>query len=163
MGKPERAIDFVRLDAGSAWFNNNVIRFLTRAGKLAEARQAVQKLPSDDRYTQFFEVCLDRVESRQSPSAEVDRMARELEPHVASNPDPENRYLNAADMAFCGEKEIALRLLKSAIEGHYCSYEALQNDPLLASIRNTAEYSLLLSSGKICQDEFLSERAKISR
>jgi len=162
LGKPERAIDFVRLDAGSSWFDNNVIRFFTRAGKLAEAREAVQKLPSDDRYTRFFNACLDRVESRQSPSGEIDRLARELEPALASNPDPENRYLNAADMAFCGEKEIALRLLKSAIEGHYCSYEALQNDPLLASIRNMAEYSLLLSTGKICQDNFLSERAKIS-
>ena len=90
-------------------------------------------------------------------------MARELEPSRASNPDPENRYITAGDMAFCGEKEIALRLLKSAIEGHYCSYEALQNDPSLASIRSTAEYSQLLSAGKSCQDNFLSERAKISR
>ena len=163
LGKPERGIDFIRLDAGSSWFNNNLLRFFTREGKLAEAREATHKLPSDDRYAQFYKACLDRVESGQSPSAEVDRIGRELEPLLASNPDPENRYLNASDMAFCGEKEISLRLLKSAIEGHYCSYEALQNDPLLASIRSRAEYSQLLSAGKSCQDNFISERAKISR
>jgi len=163
LGKPDLALDFIHLDAGSSWFNNNVFRFLIRQGKLAQAREAVEKLPSDNGYARFYETCLDRPTSQPSPSAELDRMAREMEPSLESNPDPENRYLDASDMAFCGEKDIALRLLKSAIEGHYCAYEALQKDSALASIRNTAEYSQLLSTAQQCQDEVLSERAKISR
>ncbi|HXW89419.1 MAG TPA: protein kinase [Terriglobales bacterium] len=163
LGQPDLALDFIRLDAGSSWFDHNVIRLLIRQGKLAQAREAVQKLPSDDGYARFYEACLDRPTTQPSPSAELDRMSREMEPSLASNPDPENRYLSASDMAFCGEKDIALRLLKSAIEGHYCAYEALQKDSLLASIRNTSEYSQLLSTAKQCQDEVLSARAKISR
>jgi eukaryotic-like serine/threonine-protein kinase len=161
MGKPDRALDFIRLDAGSAWFNNNVIRLLGREGKFAEARQAAEKLPSDDGHARFYKACLDNT-SRQSPSAELDRMARELESSVESNPDPENRYLVASDMALCGQTDIALRLLKSAIEGHYCSYEALQKDPYLSSVRTSAEFSPVLSAAKQCQDDFLSQRAKIS-
>ena len=162
MGRPDRAIDFIRLDAGSSWFNNNLIRFLAREGKFAEAREAVQKLPSQDGYGRFYKACLDST-SRQSPSPEFDRIAREQETSVESNPDPENRYVVGGDMALCGENEIALRLLNSAIEGRYCSYEALQKDPFLASVRSTAGYSQLLSAAKKCQDDFLSERARISR
>jgi eukaryotic-like serine/threonine-protein kinase len=162
MGKPERAIDFIRLDAGSSWFNHNVIRLLGREGKFAEAREAAEKLPSDDTNGRFYRACLDGM-SRQSPSAELDRLAREQESSLESNPDPENRYLVASDMALCGQKDIALRLLKSAIEGHYCSYEALQKDSFLASVRTSAEYSHVLSAAKQCQDDFLSQRAEISR
>ena len=161
LGKPDRAIDFIRLDAGSSWFNNNLMRLLGREGKFAEAREAAEKLPSDDSYIRFYKACLDSA-SRRSPSAELGRMAREEESLVEINPDPENRYLVASDMALCGQKDIALRLLKSAIEGHYCSYEALQKDPFLASVRTTAEYSQVLSAAKQCQDDFLSQTAKIS-
>ena len=163
MGRPDRAIDFIRVDAGSSWFNNNVVRFLGREGKLAEARAAVQKLPADDGYVRFWKACYDRPASQQSLPPEVDRIVREQEPAFATNPDPENRYLTATDMAFCGENDIAVRLLRSAIEGHYCSYEALQKDPFLASVRSSTEFSPLLSAGKKCQDDFLSERGKISR
>ncbi len=163
LGKPDLAMDFVHLDAGSSWFNHNVIRFLVREGKLAEAREAAAKLPSDDGYSRFYQACLERPASQPSPSAESDRLAREVEPSLENNPDPENRYLDAGDLAFCGEKDMALRLLKSAIEGHYCSYEALQKDTLLVAIRSTPEYSQLLSAAKKCQDDFLLERAKIVR
>jgi len=161
MGNPERAMDFLRLDAGSEWSNDNRIRFLLRAGKLAEARDAAQKLPSDVGYTKFYKACLDR-RSEQSPSAELDRVARELEPGLRSNPDPENRYLAASDMAFCGEKDAALRLLKSSIEGRYCAYQALQEDPMLASLRGRPEFTQLLSAAKQCQEKFLAERTQLS-
>jgi hypothetical protein len=63
-------------------------------------------------------------------------------------------------MAFCGEKDVALRLLKSAIEGKYCAYAALQRDPLLTSLRGTPEFTQLLSAAKQCQDDFLAERTQ---
>ena len=163
MGNPERAMDFLRLDAGSNWFNDNTIRFLLRAGKLAEAREAVQKLPPEDSYTKFLKACLDRPSAVRSPSPELDRLARDREPGLQSNPDPENRYLFATDMAFCGEKDAALRLLKGSINGRYCAYQALQEDPMLASLRGTPEFTQLLSAAKQCQEKFLAERTQLSR
>ncbi len=55
-----------------------------------------------------------------------------------------------------------MRLIKSAIEGHYCAYTALQNDPRVATLRDTPEFSQLLSAAKPCQNNFLSERAQVS-
>ena len=52
-------------------------------------------------------------------------------------------------------------MLKSAIEGKYCAYTALQKDPLLASLRSTPEYTQLLSAAKQCQDNFLAQRAQL--
>ena len=43
MGNPARGMDFIRLDAGSTWFNANVVRLYWQQGKSAEARDAVQK------------------------------------------------------------------------------------------------------------------------
>ena len=66
-------------------------------------------------------------------------------------------------MAYCGQKDAALRLLKSAIEQNYCAYTALQNDPLLVKFRGTPEFSELLSTAKQCQNRFLAQRDHRSR
>jgi hypothetical protein len=39
------------------------------------------------------------------------RIVREPEPTLLANPDPEDRYLFAVELAFCGEKDAALRML----------------------------------------------------
>ncbi|MGB9236624.1 MAG: hypothetical protein WCC04_19625, partial [Terriglobales bacterium] len=160
IGKPERAIDFVRLDAGSDWYDRNIGRFLLSEGKLAEAHEAFVKLPADNKYAKLLQTCSALPSPTQSPSAELDRVAREIEPTMLSNPDAENRYNFATDLAFCGQKDPAVRLLTSAIEGRYCSYQGLQKDPLLASLRGTQEYEQLLAAAKKCQDDFLAERAQ---
>jgi eukaryotic-like serine/threonine-protein kinase len=162
MGNSQRAMDFINLDAGSNWANRNMIRLLLSEGKIAEAREAAQKLPADQPERKFYGPCLSRSPSTQPPSAELDQAAREIEPDQLANPDPENRYLFATRMAFCGEKDVALHLLKSAVEGHYCAYTAMQKDPLLASLRSTPEFTQLLSTAKQCEDDFLAERAKVS-
>jgi len=77
---------------------------------------------------------------------------------MLSNPDPENRYDAATSFAFCGQPQAAVRLLKRAIDGNYCAYQALQQDPMLTSLRTMPEYSQLLSAAKKCQDEFLAAR-----
>jgi serine/threonine protein kinase len=161
MGNPERGMNFLRTDAGSGWFNGNMVRQLWRQGKMAEAREAAQKIPDPAR-GKFLVPCTDRHLSKQPPSAEMDDFAREIESKVSTNPDPEQSYVSAATLAFCGEKDIALRVLKSSIEGRYCAYQALQKDPLLAPLRNTAEFSQLLAAAKQCQDTFLAERAQLS-
>jgi eukaryotic-like serine/threonine-protein kinase len=162
MGNPERGMEFLRQDWGSDWVSGNTIRFFWREGKMAEAREALQKWPDSPR-SRFLAACIDRQSSPQSPFPELDRGAREVEPRMTSNPDPENRYLFAADMAFCGQKDIAVRLLKTVIEGHYCAYTALQKDTLLAPLRGTPEFAELLTAAKKCRDDFLKETSQAAR
>ena len=159
MGNPERAIAFVSLDAGSDWYKRNIPRFLWSEGKLAEARVAIHKLPAN-RNVPFLSACSDLPLPAQSPSAELNRLARETEPAMLSNPDAENRYLFATEFAFCGQKDAAVRLLKSAIDGRYCAYQGLQKDHLLVSLRGTPEYAQLLAAAKKCRDDFLAQRSQ---
>jgi eukaryotic-like serine/threonine-protein kinase len=162
LGNPERATDFLRIEQGSEWSNRNAIRVLLSQGKLAEARDIGRKLPPDMNSGRFYQVCLDRTSPAQAPSPELNQAAREIEPQLLANPDPENRYLSAAFMATCGQKDAAQRLLKTVIGGKYCAYTALQKDPMLSSIRSTPEYAQLLTAAKQCQDNFLAERDQLS-
>ena len=53
-----------------------------------------------------------------------------------------------------------MRLIKSAIAGHYCAYTDLQTNPMLASLRGTSEFAELLSAAKQCRDDFVAQRSQ---
>ena len=86
-----------------------------------------------------------------------EKNVRDAEREAAAVTDPEPKYTTAAIFSFCGQKESALRLLKSAIEQNYCSYSSLQSDPLLAKLRGTPEFSQLLAQSKECQGRYLAK------
>ena len=88
----------------------------------------------------------------------MNRIVHEAESSILAEPDPEPHYFNGATMAYCDQKESAVRLLKSAISKNYCSFTALQTDPLLVKLRSTPEFGALLAAAKECQKKFLEER-----
>ena len=154
LGNYERAMVFLQLDIGSIWVSRNLVRHYIRAGNLAQAREAAEKLGDDSR-DQILNRCLNH-----APSGDVDNFAMELAPKILAIPDPENRYMAAPTFAFCGQKDIALRLLKSAVTGHYCAYNAMQTEPLFAPLRSSPEFAQLLSAAKQCRDDFLAQRSQ---
>jgi hypothetical protein len=93
-------------------------------------------------------------------SADVASLGREVVAARLADPDPEPRYVVAADFVFCGQKEAAVQLLKSSIAGHFCAYSGLQNDSAWSKLRATPEFAELLSAAKQCRDGFLSERTQ---
>ena len=129
--------------------------FRTRraTGRSARKREEI----SCDPVRGLLIACLDQL-----PAAKIDTEVRTSTRLLLADPDAENRYWNATVLAICGKKDIAVRLIKSAIEGHYCAYTALKNDPLMATLRDTPEFSQLLSAAKECENNFLSERAQVS-
>jgi serine/threonine protein kinase/tetratricopeptide (TPR) repeat protein len=153
MGDFDRGIAFLRLDPGSQWSAANLTLAFMREGKMKEARESAKNFLVSSPYRDFFIACLD-----QRPRSDLDKLAREETPRSLADPDPENRFWDATAVASCGQNEIAVRLIKTAIEGRYCGYVALQKDVLLDSIRKMAEYSQLLGEAKQCQDKFLAER-----
>jgi hypothetical protein len=88
----------------------------------------------------------------------MNRIVHEAESSILAERDPEPHYFHGAYMAYCDQKEFAIRLLKSAIAKNYCSFTALQTDPLLVKLRSTPEFGQLLSAAKECQKKFLEER-----
>jgi eukaryotic-like serine/threonine-protein kinase len=153
MGKTERAKDFLALDAGSEWAAFMGPHILLREGKVNEARESVKvKQPAPGFRRNMLEGCLGL-----RPPSDLDRTVREVERDVAVMTDPEPKYDTGAILSFCGQKDSAFRLLKSAIEQNYCAYSALQRDPLLEKLRGTPEFKQLLAAARECQNSFLAK------
>src|SRR5579871_1616045 len=155
LGNIPRSRDFLRLDAGSWWSLTNGARYDIREGKISQAREKLSQM-QNRAWEKYMGACLD---SR--PAAEISSLGHELIASWLADPDPEVRYGVSADPLFCGQRDIALTLLKSSIiTGHYCAYDGLKNDVAFASIRGTPEYNELLSAAKQCKEDFLAKRSQ---
>ena len=147
LGRTQRAMDFVRLDAGSEWANSATLSVLIRENKLAEARESVKKISNNPRYHRdLFEACLGM-----RPASELDNITTDTETSVLAEPDPEPWYYEGTIMAFCGKPAIALHMLTAAVEQNYCSYSALLSDPLLANMRSSKDFDAVLTAAHQCQ------------
>jgi serine/threonine protein kinase/TolB-like protein/tetratricopeptide (TPR) repeat protein len=157
LGNYARALDFLQLDAGSLWVASNLIRHDIRDGRLAAAKERALQLRSHEEEALVAACFAD------PSSPEVARLARAETAGFLADRDPETRYIVAGDLLFCGQKELAVQLIKSAIAGNYCPYSGLQNDSSWAKLRGAPEFADLLSAAKQCQTNFLSERSKPGR
>jgi serine/threonine protein kinase len=152
LNQPQKAMQFARLDAGSEWTAITIASILLRAGNVAEARESIRGTTSNVLMGRdLLQSCVDP-----SQKAELPQITRATERAALAASDPEIRYLLGSLLAYCGQSEAALRLLKSAIEQNYCSYSALQSDPLFANLRNSRGFNELLSVAKDCRDRFLA-------
>jgi hypothetical protein len=79
---------------------------------------------------------------------------------VHPDEDPNENYFSASDLAYCGQTEAALQMLRRAIGGNYCSYPAMDSDPLFANIRPKPEFVEIRSAAINCQKKFLAERGQ---
>ncbi|MCU1298348.1 MAG: hypothetical protein JWO91_2626 [Acidobacteriaceae bacterium] len=152
LGQPERAADFIRLDAGSEWAGWMMPFVYLRESKINEAKQAVQKVADNPHYHRdLLEVCL-----QLRPASELEGIVHKTEAAVLSDADPEPRYYEGALIAFCGKPDSAARLIRDAIDKNYCSGSALRSDPLLGKLRTTPEFSQLTAAASACQTKFQS-------
>ena len=159
LGNYERAADFLQLDVGSEWAANNVMRQYIRNGKTAQAKEIADKF--NDNPAPGYRMVSACMVNPKSP--DIASLGRETVAIRLADPDPEPRYVVAGDLLFCGQKDGAAQLIRSAIAGHYCAYTGLQNDSLWAKLRGTPEFDELLSAAKRCRDNFLSERSQAAR
>jgi len=155
LNQPQKAMEYVHLDAGSEWAASTAADILLREGKLAEARESIQstsvaaaKLDRD-----LLLACLNT-----SQSSTLGRIAQRAEATVLRTTDPEAHYFVGSVLAYCGQTDAAIRLLKSAIGQNYCAYTALQADPLFVKLRGITEFNKLLSAAKDCQNRILARQ-----
>ena len=156
LGQYERAMKFVQVDQGSEWAARVIPNVLLGQGKLSEAREAVNHMPPGAAFGRdLLQACLNPAQG-----SSLDSAANALDAAIKTQPDPERRYIIGTFLAYCGQKDAALRVLTSAVTGNYCAYISLQRDHLLAKLRETPEFAQLLSAAKACQDQFLSKRGQ---
>jgi eukaryotic-like serine/threonine-protein kinase len=153
LGKTQRAMDFIRLDAGSEWAAYATLHVLLREGKTNEAKAQLKSVANAPRYHhELLESCLGV-----RPASESDRLAQQAETAVLAEPDPEPWYYWGTAMAYCGKKEIALHMINAAVEQNYCAYSALLMDPLLQKLRSSAEFDKVLTTAHECQQAVKSQ------
>jgi serine/threonine protein kinase len=147
MGKTDRAMDFVHLDAGSEWAAWVTPYIYLGEGNVAEAYSAAKNMSKGPKYhRELMEAC-----SAPQRPADLARIVRETESSVMTEPDPEAWYHVGALMAACGQNEPALRLLKAAVQQNYCAYTALLDDPLLKDLRKETAFNPVLTAASKCQ------------
>jgi serine/threonine protein kinase len=147
IGRPDQAMDFLHLDRGSEWVAWVMPYLYLAEGKVPEAQKMATYMGNASTYHRELMVAC----TQEEKPADINRIVREAESSVVREPDPEAWYHLASLMAYCGQKDAAIRLLRGAIQQNYCAYEALQNDPLLFKLRGTPELRELESAGKRCQ------------
>jgi serine/threonine protein kinase len=147
MGKTDRAIDYVHLDAGSEWAAWVTPYVRLAEGNVGEARAAARSMATAASYHRtLMEAC-----TAPQRSADFAKIVRENEASVMMEPDAEAWYHVGALMAYCGQSEPALRLLKAAVQQNYCAYSALLDDPLLKDLRKETAFNEVLTASSNCQ------------
>jgi eukaryotic-like serine/threonine-protein kinase len=150
VGKSGRAMQFLNLDAGSEWSNALRVSLLMREGKMKEAQQAAPQMTNNPMWMRdLVEACLDK-----QPPENIHRLAEQEESELLAKQNPEVKYHEGTLLAACGEKEIAYAFLRQAVAGNYCAHQALQSDPLLASLRGDAEFRQIVQTAQACQKKF---------
>jgi eukaryotic-like serine/threonine-protein kinase len=156
LGQTDRAMDFVHLDAGSEWAAWATPYVYLTAGNVAQAREAAKSVAKASIYHRELLVACTQA---QRPG-DLDRIVRETESSVMTEPDPEAWYHVGALMAYCGQNDAALRLLKAAVQQNYCAYSALLEDPLLKNLRKETAFNEVLTAAGTCQETLKEGRGQ---
>jgi serine/threonine protein kinase len=134
LGNYSRAVEFARLDGDSRWANMVISSIRLREGKRDLALESLRRaFPAGE--LKPIEPCY-----LGHPDAASSKFLREDEPRTLAGRDSEPKYYQTCRAAFCGEPEIALRLLRSSVEGNFLCVPAMDTDPLLASLRSRPEF-----------------------
>jgi len=151
LGQYSRALSLLRKDLSSDFSKAHAIDIRLREGNLEEALKIPPpQIPGWESYRMAL-AC-----ARQAPAAEIQGLAAK----VKADDDPEMSYFFAAHLAWCGQTDAALRMLRTAIDGNYCSYPAMDKDPLFNKLRDNVEFKKVRAAGMLCHDYFVAGRER---
>ena len=157
LGRYDRALDFVRLDAGS-----ELARVLTRViyqrmGRRDDALEQHQRVAPEyfrEVAPASFHGLLARCLSGTAPEVQGQLSADDVRTFLTVREDPEPLYFWAGDLVYCGYTAPAVTLLRESVRRNYCGVSAIEIDPAFAAIRNSAEYDELLGAARACRTRF---------
>ena len=159
-GDYTRAQRYINLDENfGAWMRLRIaLRTNNAAAVLKELGEATRSgFNRADVILQLFQTYMDH-----APEADIRRAGARVEDDPVAVLDHELFYQNAEDLLFCGQVEAGLRQLRKSIEGGYCSYPAMDKDPVFNRIRQNPEFTDLRAAGMRCQQAFLSHRKRVA-
>jgi hypothetical protein len=148
-----RARQYLELERGSDWAHVVELYLLLHEGKIDALERGVRAFDSPD--LPFFVAA-----RRGAPKAELERRYAQMKASQIGLRDGETPYFYAGVLAAAGFDSGALEMLRIAVNRHYCSYPALDNDPLFARLRSTPEFQQIRQAAIQCQQSFLQWRAQ---
>ena len=148
--KFDRAREFLALDGNTGWRAVQTVDLLLQEGKRTEAAALVRTIP---KYPRSVLACL---EGR--PAEEVASLSHADAAAVSGLRDSEPRYSSATEFAYCGQRDLALQMMRKAVEQNYCAWPAMESDSLVAPIRGTPEFAEIRKIGIECQQRFVAHR-----
>ena len=147
MGKTDQAMDFVQLDSGTEWARWVTPYVHLAEGDVAQARSDARNMPTAPIYHRdLMEACT----ATQRP-ADLPRIVHDAENARLTETDPEAWYHLGALLAYCGQNDASLRMLKAAVAQNYCAHEALLDDPLLKDLRKETAFNDVLTKSSQCE------------
>jgi TolB-like protein len=158
LGRYDRALDFVRLDAGSEWGKVQMRLLYQRMGRRNDAREQHDRVAPEylrGVAPEIFHGLLARCLAGTAPESQGQLSDDDVRTFLTVREDPEPLYFWASDLAYCGHTAPAVNLLRESIRRNYCAVSAIEIDPAFAAIRNRAEYGELLGAAQACRTRFL--------
>ena len=159
LGRYDRAKQLIALDAGSTWANNVTVGALLRENKLEEAVRVAHGLAGG---SALLAVQMRLVEDflRHAPEAELAKAEEDVIGQTSSIRDAEPHYWVGSMLGFCQRRRGALGELRTAVDSGWAAYQALDRDPLFASVRSDPEYARIRATAADRQNRFLAHRAQ---
>jgi tetratricopeptide (TPR) repeat protein len=150
-GDYPHALNYLNHYAGSDFATSLSIDILLRQGKEKEALQlGLARTPQWAGYDMLMAYV------QHKPATEVESLAAAMQ----VSDDPETNYLMSGHLAYCGQTNAALDMLRKAIKGNYCSYPAIDSDPFFTTLRAKSDFAEIRAAAIQCQRNFVSQRGQ---
>jgi DNA-binding winged helix-turn-helix (wHTH) protein/tetratricopeptide (TPR) repeat protein len=147
-GELSRVMDFLLLDEGSYFVQWGTVLHSLRTNDRETALRAARRA-DDDPTRRLMEPCLEGVRG-----AALDEPVAGFIAYYDKIKDGETPYAVSPMLVYCGRPQEALRFVERAVDSNFCSYPALDLDPIWTSLRNDAEFQRIRGKAMACHDRF---------
>lgn len=147
-GKLSRVMHFLMLDEGSYFVQWGTVLYHLRLDDRNAALRATRQI-IDEPTRRLMEPCLEGARGNTLDAATAEFIA-----YWQRHGDSETSYAVAPMLVYCGRKAETLRFLERAVDGNFCSYPALDLDPIWARIRGDPEFQRIRTKAMACHDRF---------
>jgi DNA-binding winged helix-turn-helix (wHTH) protein/tetratricopeptide (TPR) repeat protein len=147
-GKLSRVMHFFRLDEGSYFVHWATVLYQLRLNGREAALHVVRQAEAEPTRG-LMEPCLEGASGEK-----LDAPVAEFVTHWLRSEDPETAYAIAPMLYFCGRSQEALRFLERGVDGNYCSYPALDLDPIWEGLRGDAQFQRIRIKAMACHERF---------
>lgn len=147
-GELSRVMDFLELDEGSYFVNWGTVLYHLRR-RDDEAALAFARQSALDPTRHLMEPCLEGARG-----AALDQAVAEFVRFWHRHGEPEAAYAVAPMLEYCGRRDEALRFVERAVDGNFCAYPALDQDPVWAGLREHPEFERIRRKAIACHERF---------